>query len=480
MPTHPLLALLGSILIGFGAVLLLGLAIFIHELGHFLAARWLGLTVDAFSIGFGPALWQRKIDQTRYRISLIPFGGYVALPQLDPSGMEKIQGTHDTDAAEQKGETAERQLPEIAPWRRIIVALAGPSGNILLAILLAWAIYFVPDSGATGADTTIGMVAADSPAWEAGLRVGDRILSLNNNRVHNWNEFIVECHLSGDTSNGLATVVQRGTEQLNLTLPVARDPVANLIMVAGIEPRIPCVVGQLLSGSAAEAAGLQPRDEVVTLDGVAINGPADMARRVDAHGARPLLVGLLRQGAPLALTMTPRFDEETERHLIGIVFESRAGLAPQWMQYRQPSKQLKHDAGSVVRVLRALFTPRTKGEAKRAASALGGPLSIIVLLWLQVKSGLLASMAFLRFLCVNLALINLLPLPVLDGGHIIFALYETVSRRKPNARLVTWLYNIFAFLLIGLMVLLVFRDARSIGGTLKRLRKVPVETAAEE
>ena len=156
--------------------------------------------------------------------------------------------------------------------------------------------------------------------------------------------------------------------------------------------------------------------------------------------------------------MTPRFNTEAGRHLLGIDFGGRAVTASQWLQYRKPWLQLKGDATSVVRILRALVAPRAKGETKRAASGLSGPLVILVLLWLQVRASPIAALAFLRFLCVNLALLNLLPLPVLDGGHIVFALYETVTRRKPNARLVNVLSNAFAVLLIGLMALLLFRD----------------------
>lgn len=462
-----LLSMAGAVLSGIGVLLLFSLAVFIHELGHFLAARWMGLTIDAFSIGFGPAIWKRKVGETEYRVGTIPFGGYVALPQLDPSGMSTIQGEHGGGAVPAAAPASEvppagsespRLLKDVAPWRRIVVAVTGPAGNIILAVALAWIIFLAPPSGQGPAEATVGTVDGDSASYAAGLRVGDRIASVNGNAVHNWNEFLVESHLGGDASNGLPVVVYRDGAPLDLRLPVVHDATARLVRVEGIGPRLSCVVGGLITNSPAARAGVRPGDVIQTLDGAPVASPDAMMRQVDAHGARPLAVGIRRGDHDFALVMTPRYNAEVGRHLIGIEFGGRVGLGNQWLQYRKPWLQLKSDATSVVRILRALVAPQTKGESKRAASSLSGPLVIVVLLWLQVRDSLIAALAFMRFLCVNLALLNLLPLPVLDGGHIVFALYETITRRKPNARLVNVLSNAFAVLLIGLMVLLLFRD----------------------
>lgn len=471
MHPHPLLSLLGAVLTGLGVLLLFSLAVFVHELGHYLAARWMGLTIDVFSLGFGPAIWKRKVGETEYRISMIPFGGYVALPQLDPTGMSTIQGDHSGggDAAEggtgnevDGEEPPPRLLKDIAPWRRIIVALAGPLGNMLLAVLLAWIICLAPADGIGPAEAVVGSVARDSGAYAAGLRPGDRITSVNGNAVHNWNEFLVEGHLSGDTSNGVSVAVYRNGTPLALQLPVTNDTEARLVRVAGVEPRIPCVVGSVVTNSPAERAGLKERDVIETLDHLPVASPEAMIRHIRKHGGQPLAVGIRRGGQTLEVEIVPAFDAELNRHLIGIVFDGRAGFGSQWLQYRKPRLQIKSDATSVVRVLRALFVPRAKGEARRAASSLGGPLVIVVMLWYQVRAGLLIALAFLRFLCVNFALLNLLPLPVLDGGHIVFALYEIVTRRKPNTWLVNSLTNLFALLLIALMVVLLFRDVTSL------------------
>ena len=190
-----------KILAGLAVALLFSLAIFIHELGHFLAAKWFGLQVDTFAIGFGPSLWKRKINGVEYKIGVILFGGYVALPQLDPSGMEKIQGsTDDKNASDEDKHEDERELPDIAAWKRIVVSVAGPFGNVVLAVLLAFIIYWVPAARTGIVDTLVGVVVETSEAWKAGLRAGDRILEVNGEKVDTWMGTVSYTHLTLPTN----------------------------------------------------------------------------------------------------------------------------------------------------------------------------------------------------------------------------------------------------------------------------------------
>ena len=442
--------------VGAGVVvaILFGLAVFIHEFGHFIAARLLGLKVDVFSIGFGPAIWKRRKNGIEYQICCIPLGGYVALPQLDPAGMEKIQGDHESkDAAPQA------PLPEIPAWRRVVVALAGPFGNIVLAVFLAWLIYFLPQARIGGPDTIVGDVPEGSAAAEAGFMPDDQILAVNGTRVASWNDFVVECHLSGDVTNGVRVLVQRAGGEVELSAMVAPDSLFETLRIDGLSRKTECLVGAVNEGSAAQSAGILPGDIIASCGGEVLTSPTHMVSLVTAAGENPVTLGILRGSERLELTMTPRFDEEAGRPLIGVLFANPDAKRSPWLVYRNPWRQLKADAGSIVRVLRALVAPRAKGEAGRAAGALGGPVMIFFLLWSQVMAGLVNSLAFLRFLCVNLAILNLLPLPVLDGGHILFAFWEIVTHRKPHPKFVSIVTNAFACLLIGLMLLLVFRDA---------------------
>ena len=458
-----------------GAILLFGVAVIIHEFGHFLAGRLLGFKVEAFSVGFGPAIWRKKINGVVYRVGCIPLGGYVALPQLDPSEMDVIQGKN--------GEGERQPVPPVAPWKRIVVAVAGPLGNIVLAVVAAFVIYaFSTPDNFGGVGVTVGYVEPEGKAAEAGLRVGDTFTTLNGNKVSCWNEITIECILGAGTNGLIQAQVVRDGSTVDLTLPVSVDGDTGFASLAGVEPRLKCQVGSVMTNSAAEAAGLRKGDTILAIDGVDLNGPDDMISRINAAGERPVLlsVRLYRGGTVEKITLTPRFDAEAGRPLIGVVFAGSEAANQPWMMYRRPSLQISNDAKSIFRILRALFAPRVKGEAKRAAKGMGGAVTLFVIFWMQIQAGLIQTLAFLRYLCINLAVINLLPLPVLDGGHVMFALVEMITSRKPSAKLTGWIYNIFAVLLIGLMAILLLRDVWRFNRMYQRSHSSAAETAEEE
>ena len=533
------------------ALFLFSFAVFIHEFGHFLAARLLGMRADVFSIGFGPALWKRTFRGTEWRISAIPFGGYVSLPQLDPEAMKGIQGDH--------GES----LPPAPPWKRIFVAFAGPFGNLVLAAVCAVAICFFAPDEAIGASTTVGMVEPDSSAAQAGFRPGDRILSVNGNTVRSWTDFIVESYLGGDKDATVDVVVQRGEETLTLTarLDEQPDPSEEVYIIGGLKPGpLALGVGDVASGSPAEQAGLRTGDIILTIDGQPflehldlllvrrdptapltltvrnVEEPEEAEPRsvtltptvltdVPAHFTQPPVLGLsfrpvgvsaqtvtddpaayslewVVPGSPAALagmkpgdhilavngqpftslkTLTQREQPELPVTLtfrpaaggeprtltltpavppsIGIALSPYVSTHLQWMAERGILAQLNSDAMSVVRVLKALTVPQNEGEAKRAASGLGGPIMIFSIFVQVIQNGLWVCLGFLRLICVNLALLNLLPIPVLDGGHILFALYAIVRRKEPSARFIAVVTNVFVVLFLCLFAVLIYRDS---------------------
>jgi len=443
--------ILWSILAGICVALLFSLAIFIHEFGHFLAARWLGLQVDAFAIGFGPALWKRTIDGVEYKIGCVPFGGYVALPQLDPSGMEKVQGE------QHAGEGETRELPDIAPWKRIVVAVAGPFGNVVLAVVLAYAIFLTPGVKTGAMDTRIGSVSESSSAWKAGLRAGDRILAVNGKKVATWPDLQVECQLSGETGQAVFHVA-RGSETHDLSLTFQTNNVLGLRVLADVYPESRCVVSEIVPGSPAEQSGLRTNDVILAVGDIPVMGAYHFSSLIKAHGGVPAQLSVKRGATRLMLSVTPRFEEAEGRFLIGIRWREELENVKAWMMYRDPWMQLKWDSVSVVRVLQALILPESKGERKAVAKNVGGPVAIVVGLYHTVRGNMMDALGFLRMICVNLAILNLLPLPVLDGGHVLFALFEVITRRKPHPKVVAALVNACAFLLIGLMALLFYTD----------------------
>ncbi len=354
-----------EILLTIGAIiaciLLFSFAIFIHEFGHFLAARLLGFKVEKFSIGFGPALWKKTIGGVEYRISSIPFGGYVALPQLDPEGTKGIQGTAG-------GESNEEDAVEMPAWKRIVVAVAGPFGNVVLAVVLAFTLAAVPSAKFGTLAAKIGYVAVGGPAEKGGMEAGDEVLAVNGHEVSSWIEMMTEIQLAG--------------------------------------------------GKATD-------------------------------------FNVLRAGTNAVLSITPEREENSGAYYILALSTTNSAQSAAWMSDRNPLRQLQWDAEQIARVIKALTTP---SEAKAAAKAVGGPVMIAEGLYRQVRRNGWDALGFLRFLNVNLAILNLLPIPVLDGGLILFALIELLLRRKPNKKFTDILTQIFMYLFLALMLLLVWRD----------------------
>ena len=344
-------------------VLLFSFAIFIHEFGHFLAARWRGLRVDAFSIGFGPVLWKKLINGVEWRISAIPFGGYVAIPDVDPEGTAKMQGS--------EGKSEEKQCGKAAtPLDSIIVAVAGPLGNVVLAVVLALLLSVVPGAKFGEIPALIGEIPAEGPAHEAGMKAGDRVVSVGGVPVRTWTEMQTEVQISGGKPTEF--VVER------------------------------------------EATG------------------------------------------KVSLTIVPKRHEASGAYFIYALSTTNQIKTAAWMPARNPLKQLQWDVMNIVRVLKALVTPK---ESKAAAQALGGPVMIAQGLYTQVRNDVWDAFGFLRFLCINLAILNLLPIPVLDGSIIMFSFIELVTRRRLSGRFINLLTRMFMFLLIAAMLFLVYRDS---------------------
>lgn len=348
-------------------VLLFSISIAIHEFGHFVAALKLGYRVERFSIGFGPAIWKKTYKGVEYRISWIPLGGYVSIPDADPEGTKMLEGG-----------AGEKRIV-MPPWKDFVVALAGPAMNVALAFVLAVVLYFAP-----------------------GARFGT----------------------------------------------------------------IPAKVGGIITGSPAEKGGLMEGDEVLSIDGNVIDSWSDMTTEVQFAAGREADFVVRRGDSEITLKIAPEVKENSVAYIGAVSETNECARYAMWMPKRGIVDQVMWDAGSVFRALKGLVTPK---EAKATGNAIGGPVMIAKGTYVTIRNDMWDGIGFLRFINTNLAVMNLLPIPVLDGGLILFSLIAMIFRRRLPEKFVAVVSTVFMYVLMALMLLLVARDFWRIGtGTLRK------------
>lgn len=431
---------------------LFGITIFVHEWGHFFVARKLGLVAETFSIGMGPALWQKEINGVVYKIGAFPIGGYVSLPQLDPEGMEKVQGSNETDR---------RELPEVSPWKKIAVSLAGPLCNILFALPLALLVTLAEPAPS---HTVVGYVTTNSIAYAEGMRAGDRIVAVNGDAVNDWYGIMSEDLLAKDRGTVALTVIS-GDETRTFELP-SQSTLTNMT------PAMLPLIAQVNAKDPAGVAGVKTGDLITRIGNRPIRWWHELSETLQDYDGVPTTITVLRNDESVTMDITPKYTDEhgLNKVVIGVT-PGDPGMLP-WTMEGNMFQQVGNDASKIFRLLKALGT---KSEAKSAAQSLGGPVAIFTMIWFALKLGIFHAIGLIRFININLAVLNLLPIPVLDGGHICFALWEGITRRKVHPKVVGVLVNIFAVLLIGAMIFLSWRDADRNWGISRYFSKAPAE-----
>ncbi len=433
---------------------LFGITIFVHEFGHFIVARKCGLVVETFSIGMGPALWKKEIGGIVYKIGAFPIGGYVSLPQLDPAGMEKLQGENENDRTE---------LPEVSPWKKIAVSVAGPLFNIAFALPLAFLVTFaepMPDH------TAVGFVSTNSVAYAEGLRASDEILEVNGMPVVDWYGIMSEDLLSqGNETVSLLT--RSGGATNRITIP-------SKATMETMRPAMRPLLAQVSAKDPADLAGLETGDLITQVADQPILWWHELSDSLQNYDGQQTTITVLRNQETITMDITPKYNDDLEKVIIGVM-PGDPGMLP-WTMEGSPIEQIKNDASKIGRLFKALGNKKERGSA---AKALGGPIAIFTLLWFALKLGFLYAVGFIRFININLAVLNLLPLPVLDGGHICFALWEGITKRKVHPKVVITLINIFAILLLSAMLFLSWRDADRNWNVSRFFKKAPpaAETA---
>lgn len=434
-------------------VVVIGVLILIHELGHFIVARRMGVGVERFSIGFGPILLRWRGKETEYCLSAVPLGGYV-----------KMMGEENPLEGEGSGVVDPAKSFSLKPLAaRFLIVFAGPGMNFVLAAVIFAALFMVV--GRPVLPSTVGPIRDGGPAAKAGLRGGDRITAVDVTPVASWEDLLGAIQAGGGETRQI-TFVRDGREHRAALTP-ARTKVADFfgdereLWDIGARP-FHVKIGEVVPGEAASKAGLRAGDIVVALDGAQVLSFDELAEQIQKRAGKATELTLERAGRPLTVTVVPQ--PVKDRRLSGEeVKVGRIGIkpAPVVITYARSNPivavgqgALKTGEVTVVTVV-GLWKIVT---GRLSASNIGGPIQIAQVAAEQARHGL-GSLAFLTAaISVNLAVLNLLPVPMLDGGHLFFFVIEAVRGRPLSLRKREVAQQVGFFLLLLLMVFAVYND----------------------
>ena len=443
------------ILVLLEVLIVFNLLIVVHELGHFLAARWRGLYIEKFGIWFGKPLWKKTINGVQYSLGTLPFGGFVQLPQLAP--MDIIEGKADIDR---------EALPPVSALDKIIVAIAGPFFSFLLAIFFAavvWVVgYPVSESDMT---TTIGYIMPESPAKKVGLQPGDKILEVDGKPVTRF--------LGMNDSISWAVVRSEGE-----TIPIKferdgkiqdvevepykapargwrRKPVRQLLIL----PAETLVIDKVEPNSPAAEAELQKGDIVRAVNDQNIYNSEALIEHTKAHPNDVMKLTVERGGKTFEVQVKPvpikLKGEKEATPRIGIAWDTKLTNS-----HPSPFELIHNSVTSTLNTLGAVISPKSDVGLQH----LSGPVGIgrIYFLFFESERGWQLVLWLSVVLNVNLAILNLLPIPVLDGGHILFGLIESVRRKPLNMKVLEYVQGVCTLLIVGVIVYITFFDVQDI------------------
>ncbi len=438
-------------------LVVLGILVAFHELGHFLAARWVGVKVLKFSLGFGPKLFGRQVGDTEYLVSAIPLGGYV-----------KLFGEDEAEAI--TPDDRRRSFVHQGLWGKVLIVSAGPGFNFILAYLIfaAWLStgYTLPVPSFKDIAPVLEAVAPDSPAAKAGLMVGDQIKKIDGRDIATRVE-LLDAAAKGKGAPLALEVLRDGRVQTITVTPIAgagqqhksEEPGYYL----GIE-EIPPVVNEVVPGKPAAAAGMKEGDRVLSIDGNAIHTWTQMTALVKDNPGKVLQVDVLREGHRVSLSVTPLAETTTvngqsvQMGKIGIAGPDRSLMRsanPLMAVYNGAEATWKWTELTIVGLYKMIV-----GDI--SSKNIGGPLTIAKISGEAAAQGPANVIFLIALLSINLGVLNLLPIPILDGGHLLFFLIEGILRKPLGERQREVAQQVGLVLLVGVMIFAFWNDLERI------------------
>ena len=437
----------------------IGILVFVHEFGHFIAAKLCGMRADVFAIGFGKRLlgWNKKSGfsfgdlpkdfdgegHTDYRLSLLPLGGYVKI-----AGM--VDESFDTEFADKEPQPYEfRAKPT---WQKIIVITAGVFMNLLLTIAVFWSINFFHGKEFTKT-TTIGFVEPHTTADSLGFKANDNILTINGKNVSNWEQVITNIYINTIGQN-LQFKVERNGRDITLSVPRSKIPSVdngNLFLIpSGVKP----VIGEVLPKTPAQKAGIKSGDVLLSLNSQALYSADQTKKIISSHKGVTLPLLVLRDKDTVKLDVTPGSDG-----LIGVQLGD-AFTGPVVYETYGFFQSFYYGGQDVIKVTDATFKMADNVIRGKIAfgKAFGGPVKIAQYAVKYADDGILSFLYFLSMLSLSLAIINILPFPVLDGGHLVMIIIEGITKREIPIKVKIAIQNAGFVILLLLMAFIIYND----------------------
>ena len=422
--------------------IVLGILIFVHEFGHFIVAKWLGVRVEKFSLGFGPRIVGFTRGETEYRISLLPLGGYVKLAGEEPD--EELKDDPGAFSSHSVGDRAK-------------IVVAGPLMNMILPFIFFPMVYMLGvDVPAYRSEApVVGWVEPDSPAEKAGLLPGDLIVEINDSAVETWEK--VETLIVANPENAMEIAVVRDGTTLKTELVPAQEQSLGS-GYAGLGRQVDPVIKQLTEGYPAAQAGMQVGDRIVAIEGEPVNHWYQISRLIEKHYGDAIEFTVQRGDETILMLITPQMSdmngEPEPRPLIGIalVEDTITEKYGFFESILKGGERVLDVTGLTFYVLKQLVT------GQLSMKALGGPILIAKATGHAAESGLANLLGFVAFLSINLAILNILPIPILDGGHLLFFLIEFIRGKPLGMKKMEMAQQVGFALLILLMVVVTYND----------------------